>query len=30
MIHPNEWLHYIKWRIRKAIERVMQRRGYSL
>jgi len=21
-IHPSEWLHYIKWRIKKAIQRI--------
>ena len=29
MIHPKEWIHYIKWRIQKAVERIMQQRRYT-
>jgi hypothetical protein len=24
MIHPKEWIHYIKWRIEKALKRMRQ------
>jgi len=24
MIHPKEWIHYIKWRIEKALKRIRQ------
>jgi hypothetical protein len=24
MIHPSEWIAYIKWRIQKAIRRIRQ------
>jgi len=28
-IPRSEWIHYIKWRIKKAIERIMQHRRYT-
>ena len=28
MIHPREWVHYIRWRVRKLWQRITQRLGF--
>lgn len=29
-VHPSEWIHYIKWRIKKAIQRITKNRQIHL
>ena len=28
MIHPREWLHYVRWLVKKAVRRIAEKKKF--